>query len=431
MNKDLIAIFEYLEREKGIKRDLVVKAIEEALIAAGRKGTQWMNNIQVKIDAKTGNISTVAEKEIVEEVEYPAEEILLEEARLLDPNCQVGDWIDVDVQPADFGRIAAQVARQMISQKLKGAERDVIYEEYRHRIGELISGTVRRITKGHTLIIDLGKVEGILPGRFYPKTEKYHVGEKVLALLQDVQDTENGGAEVILSRSHPEFVSALFAQEVPEIHDGTIQIKKIVRDAGFRTKMAVSSTDLKVDPVGACVGVRGSRVKNIIRELNNEKIDVIPYSADPFVLLKSSFSPSEIHKADFDEEENTISLIIADEDYPSILGKKGNNVRLTSELVGVRVEVHKMSEHQKELTILRRQIALSEDPELDKPLEKINDVNQLVVDTIVSSGLDTPRKLLKTAPQEVAKLADISLEMADKLLEQVKNQFAHKLDQGI
>ncbi len=430
MNKDLIAIFEYLEREKGIKRDLIVKAIEEALIAAGRRGTQWMNNIQVKIDSKTGNISTIAEKEIVEKVEYPAEEIALEEARLLDPNCQIGDWIDVDVQPQDFGRIAAQVARQMISQKLKGAERDVIYEEYRHRIGELISGTVRRVTKGNTLIIDLGKVEGILPGRFYPKSEKYHIGEKVLALLHDVQDTENGGAEVILSRSHPEFVSALFAQEVPEVSDGIIQINKIVRDAGFRTKMAVSSTDPKIDAVGACVGVRGTRVKNIIRELNNEKIDVIPYSSDTFVLLKNSFSPSEIRKAEFNEEENIVTLVIEDEDYPSILGKKGNNVRLTSELIGVKVEVHKMSEYQKELTILRRQIALSEDPELDKPLEKINDINQLVVDNIVSAGLDTPRKLLKTSTQEVAKLADISLEMADKLLEQVKNQFADNLEQG-
>lgn len=422
MNKDLLAIFEYLEREKGIKRSLIVSAIEDALTVAARKGLQGMNNVSVTVDDKTGAITAVAEKEIVEHVEYPSEEILLEEAREIDPSCQVGDWIDIDVDPESFGRIAAQVARQLIAQKLRGAERDVIYEEYRHRVGELISGTVRRVTKGHTLIIDLGKVEGILPGRFYPKGEKYHIGEKVLALLYEVQDTENGGAEVVLSRSHPEFVAALFAQEVPEIHDGTVKIERIVRDPGFRTKLAVSSTDSKIDAVGACVGVRGIRVKNIIREIDNEKVDVIPYSDDPFVLLKNALSPSEIKKADLNEEEDTIKLVVADEDYPSVLGKKGNNVRLTSELIGVKVEIHKMSEHQKGMVLERRQLSLSEDPALDKPFEKIGAINQLIVDSIISAGFDTPRKLLKVSPPELAKLADISLQMAEDLLEQVRQE---------
>jgi N utilization substance protein A len=242
----------------------------------------------------------------------------------------------------------------------------------------------------------------------------------VLALLYDVQDTENGGAEVILSRSHPEFVSALFMQEVPELNDGIVVINKVVRDAGFRTKMAVSSSDSKIDPVGACVGVRGSRVKNVIREVNNEKIDVIPYSDDPFILLKNAFSPVEIRKADYDEEQNIITLIINDEDYPAILGKKGTNVRLTSDLIGVKVEVHKMSEHQKELTYMRRQLALSDDPALDESIHKIEQINQLVVDSIIAAGFDTPRKLLQVSPQELAKLTDISLQMADDLLELVR-----------
>ncbi len=431
MNKDMLAIFEYLEREKGVKREIVVSAIEEALMVAARKGQQGMNNVSVSIDRKTGELSCVAEKEIVEDVEYPDEEISLEEARQLDPNSQVGDWIDIDVNPEQFGRIAAQVARQLISQKLKGAERDVIYEEYRHRTGELISGAVRRITKGHTLIVDLGKVEGILPGRFYPKTEKYHIGEKVLALLYEVQDTENGGAEVILSRSHPEFVSALFAQEVPEISDGTVIISKIVRDPGFRTKMAVSSTDSKIDAVGACVGVRGTRVKNVIREVNNEKIDVLPYSDDPFVLLKNALSPIDIKKADFDEENDLITLVTADEDYPAVLGKKGNNVRLTSELVGVKVEIHKMSEHQKELSLERKQLAFSEDESLDQPISKIENINQLIVDNIVAAGLDTPRKLLKITPSELASLADISIQMADDLLELIRKQFAKQKQENL
>lgn len=431
MNKDLLAIFEYLEREKGIKRDFIVSAIEEAMIVAARKGQQGMNNVTVKIDPKSGEISAVAEKEIVEVIEYPSEEILLEEARELDPNCQLGDWIDVDVEPENFGRIAAQVAKQLISQKIRGAERDVIYEEYRHRIGELISGTIRRITKGHTLVIDLGKVEGILPGRFYPKSETYNVGDKVLALLYDVQDTESGGAEVILSRSHPEFVSALFMQEVPEVSDGTVHIDKIVRDAGFRTKLAVSSSDTNVDAVGACVGVRGTRVKNIIRELNNEKIDVIPFSDDPITLMKNAFSPSEIKKidrrevkkADTQEIEEIVSIVIDDEDYPSVLGKKGNNVRLTSALIGIKVEVHKITEHQKELAVSRKQLSLSDNKELDRPIEKIGDINKLVVDNIVASGMDTPRKLLETNASEIAKQADISIELAETILEAIRKQY--------
>jgi N utilization substance protein A len=420
MNKDLLAIFEYLEREKGIKRDTIVKAIEEALLIAARKGQHGMNNVQITINAKTAEISAIAEKEIVEKVEYPSEEISLELAREMDPNCQIGDWIDIDVPVQDFGRIAASVARQLISQKLRNAERDVVYQEYRGRIGEIISGTVSRVGRQHTLVVNLGKIEAVLPGRFYPKTEKYHVGDKVLALLYDVQDTENGGAEVVVSRSHPEFVTALFMQEVPELSDGIIHINKIVRDPGFRTKMAVSSTDPKIDPVGALVGVRGSRVKNVIRELNNEKIDVIPHSDDPFVLLKNALSPVEIKKADFDEDQNSISLIINDEDYPAILGKKGTNVRLTSDLIGVRVEVHKMTEHQKELTHIRRQLALSEDPALDESIHKIEEINQLVVDSIIAAGFDTPRKLLQVSPQELAKLTDISLQMADDLLEHVR-----------
>ena len=236
------------------------------------------------------------EKEIVDEVEVPAQEISLEDARKIDPECEIGQFIDVVATPKDFGRIAAQKARQIITQKLRGAERDVIYEEYRHRVNELISGTVKRFVRGSNIIVDLGKVEAIMPMKQYPKTEKYHIGEKVLALLLEVNDTENGGAEVVLSRSHPEFVRQLMIQEVPEINDGTVIIDKIVREAGYRTKLTVRSTDPKVDPVGACVGMRGIRVKNVVSELHNEKIDIIPFSQDPIELLQNALSPIEIRK---------------------------------------------------------------------------------------------------------------------------------------
>lgn len=426
MNKDLLSIFEYLEHEKGIKREFIIEAIEEALLVSARKGQRGMGNVSVSINSKTGEISAIAEKEIVENVEYPAEEISLEEARTMDPDCQVGDWIDIDVDPAYFGRIAARVARQLISQKIRRAERDVIYEEYRDRIGDLISGTVKRVTRGQTLIIDLGKVEGILPGKFYPKLEKYHLGEKVLALLYDVQDTENEGAEVVLSRSHPDFVKALFYQEVPELSEGTtITIHKIVRDAGFRTKLAVSSSDIKVDPVGALVGVRGNRIKNIIRELNNEKIDIIPFSEDPITLLKNALAPAKIHKMEFNEEENTITLVINDEDYPAVLGKKGTNIRLTSELTGIQISAHKASDYEKALSVERRQLALSESTDLDDPIDKLEDVPKIVIDSLIAANLDTPRKLLQLNPSELAKETSISIEVANSILEAIRKQFNH------
>ena len=341
MNKDLVAIFEYLEREKGIKREIIVSAIEEALLAAARKSVKGLMNVSVNIHPKTGEIEVIAQKEVVEVVTIPEEEISLEDAQLLYPDCELDQWIDLTVTPADFGRIAAQTARQIISQKLKGAERDVIYEEYRHRTNEIISGTVKRIIRGATLIVDLGKVEGILPDRFYPKTERYVVGERVQALLYEVKDTDNGGAEVVLSRSHPEFVEQLFLLEVPELKEGTVTIERIVRDAGYRTKLAVSSSDMKVDPVGSCVGVRGTRVKNVIRELNNEKIDIMPYSEDPIRLLQNALSPIEAKRITLSADESTVFVIVDDEQYPTILGKRGMNARLNGELIGTEIQVKK------------------------------------------------------------------------------------------
>ncbi|MBU6446588.1 MAG: transcription termination/antitermination protein NusA, partial [Verrucomicrobia bacterium] len=231
MNKDLIAIFEYLEREKGIKREIVINAIADSLRAAARKSVKGLGEkVSVEINPKTGEIEVFTQKKIVEKVEHPADEISLADARALEPECGVGQWLEISITPQDFGRIAAQAARQIITQKLKGAERDVIYEEYRHRAGEIISGTVKRFIRGRTIVVDLGKVEAILPERNYPKLERYNPGEKVQALLLEVRDTDMGGAEVILTRSHPEFVKQLFEQEVPELHDKTVSIEKIVRD---------------------------------------------------------------------------------------------------------------------------------------------------------------------------------------------------------
>lgn len=422
MNKDLVAIFEYLEKEKGIKRDIVIHAIEESLQAAARKSISGASNVTVQIDPKSGNINVFCEKEIVDEVEVPAQEILLEEAREIDPECEIGQFIDVLATPKDFGRIAAQKARQIITQKLRSAERDVIYEEYRHRINEIVSGTVKGFVKGANLIVDLGKVEALMPMRQYPKTEKYKVGDRVMALLMEVNDTDAGGAEVILSRSSPEFVRQLMLQEVPEVVEGIVVIDKIEREAGYRTKLTVRATDHKVDPVGACVGMRGNRVKNVVRELNNEKIDIIPFSDDPIELLQNALSPIEIRKISVSEDDRIISIVIDDDDYAAVIGKKGMNARLNSRLIGYDLEVQRMTDYNRTMAIQRTELAESEDPTLDEELEGIVGVNKLVFEHLIAEGFNTPRALLLASPEQLSSVAGISLEMADHILEQVRKQ---------
>lgn len=419
MNKDLVAIFEYLEREKGIKREIVIHAIEESLHAAAKKSLQGVQNVSVQINHKTGDIEVFTQKKIVEEVDNPDEEISLEDALELEPNSEVDQWLEISVTPEDFGRIAAQTARQIIGQKLRGAERDVIYEEYRHRVGDIISGTIKRFIRSRSILVDLGKVEGLLPDREYPRLERYHVGEKLQALLLEVRDTENGGAEVILSRNHPDFVKQLFILEVPELQDNTVTIEKIVREPGYRTKLIVHSHDPKVDPVGTCVGVRGTRIKNVIRELNNEKIDVIPDSDDTVQLLQNAISPSEIRKIKMDEQ--TISIVVSDDEYPTIIGKKGMNARLIGRLLGYELQVQKMSEYQKIVTLQMEELSNSPETFLDAPLQ-IEGVSSMIIESLISSGFDTLRKLVSASPQDLtSKVPGFNyFDVADKILEQVR-----------
>jgi N utilization substance protein A len=426
MNKDLVAIFEYLEREKGIKRQVVISAIEESLQAAARKNITGASNVTVQINPKTGNIDVFSEKEIVDTVEVEAQEISLENARILDPECELGQFIDVVVTPKDFGRIAAQKARQIITQKLRGAERDVIYEEYRHRVNDIVSGTVKRFFRGNNIIVDLGKVEAVLPMQNYPKTEHYQVGEKVLALLESVKDTDGGGAEVVLSRSSPEFVRQLMMQEVPEINEGIVNIINIVRDAGYRTKMTVTSQEQKIDPVGACVGMRGIRVKNVVRELNNEKVDIIPHSTDPVELLQSALAPIEIRKISVSNNDKTISIVVDDDDFAAVIGKRGMNARLNGQLIGYNLEVQKMNDYRMTRTLQRAELAESDDATLDIPLTDIPGINHLIFDQL-SAEFPTARSLLRASLDQLTAIPGISLDMADKILETVTKERINRL----
>ncbi len=421
MNKDLIAIFEYLEKEKGIKRELIVDVLKEALKMAARKNVKGLGeNITVEIHPKTGEIEVFSQKKIVDQVTDPANEVSFQEARLLEPSCEIGQCLEIAIPPQEFGRIAAQAARQIIAQKLRGAERDVIYEEYRHRVGELISGTVKRFIRDRTLVVDLGKVEAILPDRNYPKLETYQIGEKVHALLLEVRDTENGGAEVILTRSHPEFVMQLFTQEVPELHDKVVVIEKIARDPGYRTKMAVRSHEPKVDPVGTCVGVRGTRIKNVIRELNNEKIDVVPYSEDSFELLQNLLAPTQIRKCRM--KDGRIFLVVADEDYPAVIGKRGMNARLIGRILECAIDVQKISEYQKILAVRMVELGDSPNVSLDEPL-RVEGVSPLILQGLIGAGYLTLRQFMHADPAEISqKVPGVNYyDLADKIADQLKN----------
>lgn len=428
-NKELIAIFDYMEKERGIKREKVAEAIAESLKLAARKSIKDVSEIDIEIDPRTGEIVVLAKKQVVDEVEDPAEQLSLEEALELNPDCEIGDWLQVEVTPKDFGRIAAQKARQVITMKLKMAERDVVYEEYRDRVGEIISGSVKRIVRRADLVIDLGKVEGYMPMSEYPKTERYQVGDRVVALLWEVQDTPSGGAEVVLSRSRPEFVYQLFMQEVPEISEGVVEIVRIARDAGYRTKLAVEARDPKVDPVGACVGMRGTRVKNIIRELSNEKVDILPYSSDPEEMLRRALSPIEPKYIRIDAAIREATVVVEDEDYPIVLGRRGMNARLCGDLIDMEVKVHRLRIYQKQMALERRSLAEGEDPKLDEKITSLEGINRLVFEHIAEAGYDTPRKLLLCMPEDLASIHGVTLDLANQILQTVKKQREASLDQ--
>lgn len=428
MNKDLVAIFDYLEKEKGIQRSVIIGAIESALKIAAKKTLRDDANISVNINSRTGDIEVFCEKEIVEECHNPTKEISLAKAQEYDPDCQIGQYMDVPFVSEHFGRIAAHAARQIIGQKLRSAEKNVIYEEYRHRVNEILSGVVKRFSKGANLVVNLGKVEGLLPSRFYPKNEKYKIGDKIYALLYEVQESDSGGAEVILSRSHPEFVKQLFLQEVPELEDGSVEIVKIAREAGYRTKLAVRSSDFKIDPVGAFVGMRGARVKNIIRELNDEKIDIVNYSSEPIELLQNLLYPIEIQKIAVLESDKVIAIVVHDVDYATVIGKRGINARLISQILDYELEVQRLSEYNKLLEIHRLQLAEFDNPKLDQPLE-ISGLSKLVIQNLVQAGYDTARKVLLASASDLAAVPGISLELAYKILEQVSKYGEDKIDE--
>ncbi len=345
MTSELLAVFDFFEREKGISRERMVEALSSAFLTAARKTIGPARELRIAINTKKGTIKAIAKLMVVETVTNEYEEISLEKARELAARkgleVNIGDEFEVNVTPQDMGRIAAQTARQAIMQRIRQEEKALIYDEFKDRAGDIVSGTVRRFDKSD-VIVDLGKFEGTMSKRERVATEEYNVGDRIRAYVVAV---ENGvrGPEIILSRAHTNFVKRLFESEVNEIADHTVEIRSIAREPGYRTKIAVWSPDPKVDPVGACVGMRGARVKNIVRELNNEKVDIIRWSKNEKEFLKDALKPAVINddKITVDPVNKRIFVKVREEDLSKAIGRHGQNVRLTKQLMGWDVTVDK------------------------------------------------------------------------------------------
>src|SRR3989441_12842455 len=337
MNADFLAVLEFWEREKGISRDILVAAVHEALLSAAKKAIGPARDLRCEIDQKTGDIRAFAKLVVSDRVVSKHDQISVFDARRIKPDAQLGEELEFEVTPVGFGRIAAQYAKQALMQHIRRAEKNIIFTEFKDRVGDIISGTVRRFERSD-VIVDLVKYEALLPNRERVPTEEYQVGERIRCYVKAVEQGPHG-PEIILSRADPRFVIKLFQLEVSEINDGTIEIKGIAREPGFRTKLAVWTRDEKVDPVGACVGLRGQRVKNIVRELNNEKVDIIRWDPHVRTFITNALAPAKLKAFEINETSKRVKIIVSEDQLSPAIGKRRQNARLTSKLTGWQVDI--------------------------------------------------------------------------------------------
>ena len=339
MNGELIAVLEYLQREKGIDKETLIQAVEQALLQASKKSVGPSRELRIEIDRKTGAIRAIATLTIVETVVNKHDEMSLADARKRKPTAELGETIDLEVTPANFGRIAAQTAKQAMLQKIRQVEKGMVFEEFKGRTGDILAGTVRRFERSD-VIVDLGRIEAVMPSRERVPTEEYQPGDRIRAYVLSV-DSGGHGPDIVLSRSHPDFIKKLFELEVSEIADKTVEIKAIAREAGFRSKIAVWSRNEKVDPVGACVGMKGMRVKNIVRELSGEKIDIIRWDPNVRLYVANALAPAKLKNLVIDEVRHSVRIIVDSDQLSLAIGKKGQNARLTAKLTGWNVDIEK------------------------------------------------------------------------------------------
>ena len=359
MNKEFILAMEELEKEKQISKDLLIEAIEMALLSAYKKNYGTTQNVRVNIDKEAGDIDVYMRKDVVEEVEDELIQVALKDVISLDPNYQAGDAIEYRVTPKDFGRIAAQTAKQVVVQRIREAERGMIFDDYSSRQGEITTGTIHRVSN-ETVFVNMGKTEGILAAAEQVKGENYNVNSRMKFFILDVRKTMKG-PQVYLSRSHPGLVRRLFELEVPEIHDGLVEIRSMAREAGSRTKIAVYSDDDSIDPVGACVGSRGTRVQAVVDELFGEKIDIINWSDEPAQNISSALSPAKVEGILIGEDGKSATAVVPDYQLSLAIGKEGQNVRLAAKLCGWKIDIKSHSQFYPEKSEEERGLYPEED----------------------------------------------------------------------
>ncbi|MCK5539868.1 MAG: transcription termination/antitermination protein NusA [Deltaproteobacteria bacterium] len=390
MSSSLSFILDQVSKEKNIPREILIEAIESAMVTASKKKLGAAREIEASYDEESGEIELFEFVEVVEEVENSYYQISLHEALEIDPEAEIGDSLGLKLETDDFGRIAAQTAKQVIMQKIREAERESIYEEYHEKVGEIISGSVQRVERGN-LIVNLGSTEAILPRSETIPRENFRQGERIRAYLLKVEITAKG-PKIVLSRTHPGFLIRLFEVEVPEIFEGVIKIMGATREPGIRAKIAVSSSDYDVDPVGACVGVRGSRVQNVVQELKGEKIDIIRWNPDAVRYVCNAISPAEINKIILDEDKHTMEIVVLDEQLSLAIGRRGLNVRLAAKLTGWKLDVKSASR------------VASDFEQLFSPLADLEGFNNTAMELLYDNGF---RKIEDIAGSTVAELGDI------------------------
>ncbi|TDU80887.1 NusA antitermination factor [Prosthecobacter fusiformis] len=396
MISELKALFDYYEKEKGIDRAKMVEALSQALLAASKKSIGPARELRIDIDPEKGTIKAWAKLLAVETVTNPWEELPLAKARMIKKEAMLGDEIDLEVTPKNMGRIAAQTAKQTMLQRLRMAEKENLYDEFKDRTGDVVNGTIRRFDKSD-VVVDLGKFEGTMPSKERVSTEDYTPGDRMRFYVKAVEREGARGPEIVLSRAHVNFVRRLFEFEVSEIGDRTVEIASIAREAGYRTKVAVHSADEKVDPVGACVGLRGARVKNIVRELNNEKVDIIRWKSDPAEFVREALKPIKVLSIQVAPDHKAARLTVSEEDLSKAIGRRGQNARLTSRLVGMELSIER-DEHAAEVFEGQLDTAAHE-------LERALGIN-----------LDTARKLANGGLGDLQELRRVDMEDISEVL---------------
>ncbi len=409
MNAEFLAVLEFWEREKGISRDILIAAVQDALLSAAKKAVGPARELRCVIDPKSGDIRAIAKLVVSEKVLSKHDQLSLFDARRIKADAQLGEEVEVEVTPANFGRIASQNAKQALMQHIRKAEKQLIFTEFKDRTGDIVSGVVRRFDRSD-VTIDLGKYEALLPNRELVPTEEYQIGERIRCYVKAVENTPHG-PEIILSRSDPQFVVKLFQLEVSEINDGTIEIKGIAREPGYRTKLAVYSRDDKVDPVGACVGLRGARVKNIVRELNNEKVDIIRWDPNTKVFISNALAPAKLKAFEVDETNRRVKIIVSEDQLSLAIGKRGQNARLTSKLTGWHVDI----EQERVLTMgFEEKVA-----QAVHALASIPGISEEQANVLVHNGLLSFEDLQQAEVTDLANIPELA-NQAESIIEAVR-----------